>query len=196
MGLRGPQPPLLATVLEEGNPHNRSKAQLQIGHQLDFDLVLEQTPEHLEGYALEFWQRHAPMLYRAGALTEADYAHLQITAESYKKWRELEDEFNSTGRQYVVYTVKGESKINPLLTAINFASKELTQNLQNFGMTPSSRTRIRLNTKERRGVSEKDHHAKFLEKRQKIKEKYGAVRQADLTAAADAAIEQGLGEDD
>ncbi len=77
------------------------------------------APSWLTGLALEHWNEIAPMLAKARVLTDGDRANLALMCECYAEWRE---------------DIRGAWK-----------AKDLYRRLScEFGLTPSSRSRIKV----------------------------------------------------
>lgn len=76
-----------------------------------------EPPSWLDGKALDHWRELAPILREAGLLTSADRPALAQLCEAYRRWREDPD----------------DSKAQDLYRRL----------LVEFGLTPSSRSRIK-----------------------------------------------------
>lgn len=117
-------------------------------------LVAPKPPEHLDPIALAEWERFGPILARLGLLTESDRAsftsYCELWSQNVRLSHELEaqnggeimieipEELNSKGE------VKKASsrKLHPLLAAKQKVIAQLLPFIREFGMSPSSRTRI------------------------------------------------------
>lgn len=74
-------------------------------------------PDWLDGLALEHWAELAPILARSGVLTIADRAGLAALCDDYQRWRTDPEDFKARDRY--------------------------RRMLIEFGLTPSSRTRLK-----------------------------------------------------
>lgn len=81
-----------------------------------------------------------------GVLTKADLQAVEIYAETYGIWLEATQEVHKSG--LVVEAGNGYPGQNPYLRIANDAAKRLQSMLTEFGMTPSSRSRITVSKKE------------------------------------------------
>jgi P27 family predicted phage terminase small subunit len=82
----------------------------------------------------------APALYDCGILTEADTSALELMCQVYGRMREAEEEVASEGM--VVTTTSGNVIQNPYLGIVNRSADQLAKLYSEFGMTPSSRSRV------------------------------------------------------
>ena len=97
-------------------------------------------PSHLSVAAKAEWRRISPRLVREGLLTHLDERALALYCEAYSLWVEAKQKVADTG--LVVTTEKGNVIQNPYLGIANKAAKQMLEILVEFGMTPSSRTRV------------------------------------------------------
>jgi P27 family predicted phage terminase small subunit len=98
-------------------------------------------PTHLSVAARQEWDRIAPELERLGILAKIDQTALanfcQATARLARAERQLEKE------ELIIYTDKGSSYQNPLVGVVNRLYDITRQYASEFGMTPSSRSRVK-----------------------------------------------------
>jgi P27 family predicted phage terminase small subunit len=100
-------------------------------------------PEYLEGLAAEAWDVLAPYLVALGVLTKGDAMALEMACQAYARWRTAEGEVATLGA--VIKSPNSNYPIlNPHLSVANAAQKQLQGLLVEFGLTPSSRSRIKL----------------------------------------------------
>ena len=137
MGKRGPAPKPTEQKLLEGTyrtdraPHNEPKPRVMI----------PRAPEWLQGVALKEYNRHAKMLVGLRVMTEADRLALVAFTYEYGKWREAEEALNEEGP--VLYSVKtGAAYLNPWQGIASNHFKNMVKLMQEFGLTPASRSRI------------------------------------------------------
>ncbi len=81
-----------------------------------------------------------PRLHDAGLLTYVDRAGLAMYCQAWGRWVEAEEQVKKHGA--VVKTAKGNLIQNPYLAIANRAMKQLQSLASDFGMTPSSRSRV------------------------------------------------------
>ena len=98
-------------------------------------------PEGLSDEAQKQWSRVAPMLEQAGILTEIDADALELYCEAYARWRHANAQIAKFG--VVVKSPNANFPIqSPYLAISNKAFEQMRQIIAEFGMTPSSRTRV------------------------------------------------------
>jgi P27 family predicted phage terminase small subunit len=107
---------------------------------------IPEMPAHLNTYAKKEWQRIAPILERIGILTEIDMAALAGYCQSYGRWVQVEQNIKKLGKKggdgMIVKSPKGYLMVNPYLSIANKEREFMHKFLIEFGMTPSSRSRI------------------------------------------------------
>lgn len=119
-------------------------------------------PDGLPPLAVQEWNFIVPMLSQLGVLTEIDGKALAAYCEYFAQWREALDEVRERGitldepitTPYVnargekcVEIVGHKYKRNPAVTIANDAAKIMKSFLVEFGLTPSSRGRLRIEGK-------------------------------------------------
>src|SRR5438105_2313518 len=97
-------------------------------------------PDHLDEEAKAEWQRVSPELERLGLLTVLDRAALAAYCECYSDWVRLREIVRKTGE--VLPNRGGHPYPNPYAAALHRARKAMHAFASEFGLTPSSRTRI------------------------------------------------------
>lgn len=142
MGRRGPRPkptPMLKLSgswrgnVERGEPQPRK--------------VIPECPEWLTGDARKVWDRMIDTLNFMGVLTEADGNSLARYCVTFVRWRAAEEFLAKYGTTFPVKDDRGKVKCFmpfPEVAIANQLSQMLTRLEAEFGMTPSSRTRISL----------------------------------------------------
>ncbi len=96
----------------------------------------------LSGEARKEWTRTGGILLRMRVLTEADLAAFAVYCVVYGRWVQAEDDVRRRG---VMVPAKPRSKNlvqNPFLGIANKALQQMVRLLAEFGLTPSTRTRI------------------------------------------------------
>jgi P27 family predicted phage terminase small subunit len=134
---RGRKPKPTVTKALEGNagkrPPNDREPRPRAG--------VIRMPPHLEGEAAEEWSRISAELKAAGVLTMLDAAALAAYCQAWGRWVEAETQLRKHGP--VVKSPSGYPIQNPYLAIANGAMKQMLAFMVEFGLTPSSRSRIR-----------------------------------------------------
>ena len=108
------------------------------------DPSLPDAPTHLSPEAREEWDRVAGELYDLGVLSAVDRAALAAYCQAYGRWvaaeRELRREDGSMN--LISVTSNGNVIQNPLVGIANKSLELMHKYLTEFGMSPSSRTRV------------------------------------------------------
>ena len=103
---------------------------------------LPEPPLPLSRLARKEWERIGGLLLSLRILTELDLFALTVYCVVYGRWVEAE---NDVRRRGVMVPAKPRSKnliLNPLLPVANKALQQMLRLLGEFGLTPSSRTRV------------------------------------------------------
>ena len=103
---------------------------------------MPQCPAHLNETAKREWERIAPKLFDIGLLTEIDGSALAGLCQSYATWAEASEHLNKTG-----LLIKGKNGLpleSPYLRIARRALSDLRPFLVEFGMTSSSRSKIKV----------------------------------------------------
>ena len=137
---RGTKPKPTRLKLLAGNPGRRPLNERE--PQPPLPPTLPKPPKHLSREGRAEWLRVGGMLLRTRVLTEADLTALSAYATVYGRWMQAELEIKRKG--ILVPAGKGsEIRVqNPMLPVANKAFQQMSQLLGEFGLTPSSRTRI------------------------------------------------------
>lgn len=137
---RKPAPTLMKIL--KGEP-NKDRINL---NEPKISASIPQMPTHLNTYGKKEWQRIAPILAGMGILSEIDMAALAGYCQAYGRWVEAElnlDKLRGEGKDgMIVKSPKDYLMINPYLSIANKALDYMHKFLIEFGMTPSSRSRI------------------------------------------------------
>jgi P27 family predicted phage terminase small subunit len=136
VGLRGPAPKPTAIKRLEGNPGkrklNEDEPTLTVG--------APECPDHLDEVAKKEWGRLTVILTAMKVLTEADYIALANLCQAYSTLINAQRQLNKTG---ILYKSKsGYIQQSPLLGIIHTQTTIVNNLLREFGLTPSSRTRV------------------------------------------------------
>jgi P27 family predicted phage terminase small subunit len=136
MGLRGPAPKPTAIKKAEGNPGKR-KLNTQEPQPLP---GVPECPDHLDAIAKKEWSRLSEILMAMKVLTEADYIALGNLCQAYSTLIAAQKHLNKGG--ILFKTPNGYIQQNPLLGIIRAQMNIVNELVREFGLTPSSRTRI------------------------------------------------------
>ncbi len=97
-------------------------------------------PEHLGSEARKEWRRTARELARLGLLTKIDRTALALYCQAWGRWVEAEEALRKYGT--MVKSPTGFPMQSPYLAVANKAMEQMRQLLVEFGMSPSSRSRV------------------------------------------------------
>lgn len=103
-------------------------------------VAIPDMPNHLTGEAKKEWERIAPLLAKMKCLTEWDRSLLAAYCFEWAVYVELCKKVKV--KDFTMTTINGNKIQNPLLAARNRALKNLKELATEFGLSPSSRTRI------------------------------------------------------
>ena len=137
---RPPKPTNLKLV--QGNPGRRPVERGEASPEVD----LPACPGHLTVEAREEWNRVGPLLVKYRLVTDIDTAALALYCQSYGRWREAEkkiaDMREKSGDGLLIKAPSGYPIQNPYLAIANRAMEDCYKYLQQFGLSPSARTRV------------------------------------------------------
>ncbi len=102
-------------------------------------------PSHLNAIAKKEWGIISKLLFDLGALSNIDRAALAVYCVLYARWVNAEKVLNRTSD--IIKTKDGNLIQNPALAISNKAVTLMYKYLIEFGMTPSSRTRVAVKPK-------------------------------------------------
>ena len=103
-------------------------------------IAVPPCPRHLSGEAKKEWRRMGKELAVLGLLTTIDRAALALYCQAWGRWVEAEDALRKYGT--MVKSPNGFPMQSPYLAMANKAMEQLRALLTEFGMSPSSRTRV------------------------------------------------------
>lgn len=134
---RKPKPTLIRQL--EGNPGKRA-----LNHQEPVPPAgVPDCPEHLDDEARAEWFRTAAVLLEMGLLSRADRSALTAYCTVYSRWLHAEAQVKKFG-SIVKSPDKGFPMKSPYLTIADQALESMRKLMVEFGLTPSSRSRIRV----------------------------------------------------
>ena len=137
-GGRRPKPTALKVLA--GNPGHRAVNKAEPRPRA----VLPKCPPVLQGEAKHEWRRMARKLHHLGLLSEIDGAALTAYCLTWARLVDAEGKLRQHGA--VVISPNGFPVQSPYLSVATKATEQLVRILVEFGMTPSSRSRIQLPT--------------------------------------------------
>ncbi|WP_236872546.1 phage terminase small subunit P27 family [Burkholderia pseudomallei] len=97
-------------------------------------------PGWLSANAEKYWPMIAEQLHAAGLLTVLDVTALGLYCEAFARWHDANEKVVKLGA--VVKSAHGYPIPSPYLQVANQAYAQMTRMLAEFGMTPSSRSRV------------------------------------------------------
>ena len=103
---------------------------------------LPTAPAHLTDTGKKEWRRVGKLLHNLGLLTEIDLTALAGYCSTYAQWVGAQEQIKKHG--VLIKAQSGFPMQSPYLTISNKAMSEMRKWLVEFGMTPSSRTRIQV----------------------------------------------------
>ena len=134
--MRGRKPKPTRVKKLAGNPGKRSlnKSEARI------PASLPTCPTHLVREAKAEWKRMAQVLYSYGLLTEVDRAALAAYCQAYGRWVKAERMVTKHGM--TAWTAHGTLTVSPYVRIARQAMDDLRKLCLEFGLTPSSRSRV------------------------------------------------------
>ena len=133
--MRGRKPTPTALKIVRANPGKRPLPQAEPRPGLDVV-----TPDWLSTDARKHWPLIATQLSNAGILTNIDAPALALYCESFVIWKQAYANVLKYG--LVVKAQSGFPVQSPFLSIANQQSDRMVHLLAEFGMTPSSRSRV------------------------------------------------------
>jgi len=141
MGRRGPPPKPTRLKQLAGNPGKRKLNKREPKPRKE----APRCPAWLNPDAKRVWKDLVPKLKRMGILTEVDGGALAAYCQTFARWRKVEEFIAKHGEVYPLKDQNGKIKYMQQFPQVSIA-RNLLQLLkayqQEFGLTPSARTRI------------------------------------------------------
>lgn len=103
--------------------------------------ILPRAPAYLNAEAKREWRRMGGRLYNIGLVTEIDETALAAYCAAWARWVEAERQLQKFGTVIKMGTTLIPS---PYLSVANKAMAQMVKLLAEFGMTPSSRSRVKV----------------------------------------------------
>lgn len=104
------------------------------------DVEIPSCPAWLGREAKREWKRITPHLKKLGLISQIDRSALAAYCQAYHRWWEAEALIKEHGLTFT--TDKGYVQQRPEVGIASSAMKQMRMFLTEFGLTPSSRTRI------------------------------------------------------
>ena len=136
MATRGRKPKPSAMKELEGNPGKRALN----SREPKPEKKAPACPKWLEGEAKKEWRRLAKQMEAIGILTEVDRAAFASYCQAYARWKEAEEWITEHGN--IVRTPSGYWQTVPQVSIAQTYLKIMNRIAEQFGLTPSSRSRI------------------------------------------------------
>lgn len=136
MAQRGRKPKPTAIKIIEGNPGKRPLNEFEPKPKKK----APRCPSWLENDAKKEWRRMAKQMEHLGTLTEIDMAAFAGYCQAYARWKEAEEFITKHGA--IVKTPSGYWQQVPQVSIAQTYLKIMNKFCEQFGLTPSSRTRI------------------------------------------------------
>lgn len=133
--MRGRKPKPTALKLLEGNPGKRALPRDEPRPAAG----LPTCPTHLCAKARREWRRIGQELAAVGMITRVDRAALAAYCAAYARWADAETKAQEQG---ILVKTNGQVMTNPYIRVAESAMKLMRQFLVEFGLTPSSRSRL------------------------------------------------------
>lgn len=141
MGLRGPKTKPANVHILRGNRSKKTAAELKDG--VFPEISIPGCPAHLLPDAKKEWKRLTPQLERLGIISEMDRAALAVYCQAYARWVQAEKKVKLLGDDGLVdETPSGYKQMGVWLQISNRAVEQMHKFMGEFGMSPSSRTRV------------------------------------------------------
>ena len=143
MGFRGPRAKPNEIKILEGNPGKR-----EIGKQPVYELSenCRKPPPYLGTYAKKEWRRVLPLLENNGLMTDVDYISLAGYCQAVDTWILAEKAKRAYG--FTETTDKGNVIQRPEVSIANSALQNILKFVREFGLSPSSRAALSIDTAE------------------------------------------------
>lgn len=120
---------------------------------------IPEPPEHLNEEALKEWHRITKELDKVGLISQLDRTELAMYCQVYSRLIKYEKIVAEKGELYK--TDKGAIQLSPAMWVVNRAMEQCHKFLSEFGMTPSSRSKVSSGKKK---VGTHDEWDKFVTK--------------------------------
>lgn len=152
MGARGPKPQSNVIKLLRGNPGRRA---LDLGDGVNPEVAIPSPPSHLTKEARKEWRRVTAELEELGLISRLDRAALAIYCQSWARLVQAEEAMEAKRRAaeaagldtfdacFTQQTPTGFTRESVLIRLIGKLQQDCDRYLASFGMSPSSRSRVK-----------------------------------------------------
>ena len=147
--MKGRKPMPLKIHRLNGNP---SKLKLDNIQCPESEARIPRCPEQLDDMAKKEWKRITRELHKIQLIGRIDMAAIAAYCCAYSRWIKCEEITKKGGM--LVKDDKGRWHISPVLRIAEKALDQMKAFLVEFGMTPSSRARIKVELKEQDSLTE------------------------------------------
>jgi len=161
MGRRGPSPTPTESLKRRGSWRARKNRQ---EGQTETPFREPEAPKWLDAKARNIWRRVTRLLLDQGTLAEIDGMLLARYCRLFVRWRDLDEFIQNEGETYQTWNGAGDLsmvRVFPQVKLCNELSTLLLRIEQEFGMSPSARTRIKAEQPDRE-LEEREEKRKLL----------------------------------
>ena len=138
--MRGRKPKPTRVKELEGNPGKRRLNTDELRPPVPG--AMPYAPKFVNAEAKREWNRMVAILLELGLYTEVDHAALAMYCQAWGRWVVAERKLAETGQGEIITGVMGGKMQNPWRYEANKAFEQMRQMLPEFGLTPSSRSRL------------------------------------------------------
>lgn len=145
MGKRGPAAKPRALIELEGNPGRRAVSPEE--PQPPALIAVPPPPEFLKGKAKDVWATALPYLINVRTMTEGDLLAFSRYCDTFEEWFKARNKVKLNGATTSVKNEKGvvlKTVEAPWFKNYRTLNRDLLRMEQEFGLTPSARTRVRM----------------------------------------------------
>ena len=97
-------------------------------------------PPHVKGAAKKFWEQFVPTMQAAGIISNADVPGIEALCRKYAEWNQYQKAAERDG--LIIMKVNGDLVASPYISLAQKSFDSFRLMLTEFGMTPSSRTKV------------------------------------------------------
>ncbi len=110
---------------------------------------MPKCPRQLNKEARKAWKRLSKQLYEMGALTEIDGEALAMYCDAWATWIHAKEQLEKFG-EVVKSPKSGFPVLNPFFSIASTSWEQMRRILCEFGMTPSSRSRVQIDPRKKK----------------------------------------------
>jgi P27 family predicted phage terminase small subunit len=153
--MAGRRPKPLAIHQLNGNPRHFSQADLKGDENPAPPIGVPEMPKGLSKAAKREWKRIVPELMSLGVLSVVDGKALASYCEFYALWETARNQYLKEGITFIQHyedkegnLIAGDMKPHPCVAIANNAAKTMKSFLIEFGLTPASRSKLKIAKKD------------------------------------------------